>query len=161
MAQLPALTLLFFLTAALITAGDVAAKQPSVMACLKAPAKTGASLPAVTYSDMHGLWGGMTLTLEANGRYLRVQSEPGRRPQRVSTRVEPARHRQLVDLLIELSIWEQRVPERIAVPDESTASLRVRCGDAEVEIWEWYNELGKYRRISQVRDALLAFEPVP
>lgn len=161
MARFPALTLVFFVAAVLVTVGDAAAKPPSLMACLKASAKTGAPLPAVTYSDMHGLWGGMTLTLEADGRYLRVQAEPGRPPQRVNARVDPARHHTLVDLLIELMVWEQRVPQRIAVPDESTASLRVRCGDAEAEIWEWYNELGQHRRISRVRDALRAFESAP
>lgn len=142
----------------LIAAGAAAAKPPSLPACLKASAKTGAPLPAVTYSDMHGLWGGTTLTVEADGRYTRVQAEPGQPPQRVDARVDPARHRALVGLLIELKIWQQRVPKRIAVPDESTASLRIRCGTAEAAIWEWYNDLDKHRRIARVRNALRALE---
>jgi hypothetical protein len=146
------------LVLALIAAGAAAAKPPSLSACLKASAKTGAPLPAVTYSDMHGLWGGKTLTLDADGRYTRVQAEPGQPPQRAEARVDPARHRALVGLLIELKIWQQRVPKRIAVPDESAASLRIRCGTAEAAIWEWYNDLEKHRRIARVRDALGALE---
>lgn len=145
---------------ALIAVGDAAAKSPSLSACLKASAKTGVPLPTVTYSDMHGLWGGMTLTVEADGRYTRVQAEAGQPPQRVDARVDPARHRALVGLLIELKIWQQRVPKRIAVPDESTASLRIRCGTAEVAIWEWYNDLDKHRRIARVRDAVRGLEAV-
>lgn len=148
--------LAFFFIFMLIVAGGAAAKPPSLPACLKTSAKTGAPLPAVTYSDMHGLWGGTTLTLEADGRYTRVQAEPGQPPQRVEARVDPARHRALVGLLIELKIWQQRVSKRIAVPDESTASLRIRCGTAEAAIWEWYNDLDKHRRIARVRDALRA-----
>ena len=143
---------------ALIAAGDAAAKSPSLSACLKASAKTGAPLPAVIYSDMHGLWGGKTLTLDADGRYTRVQAEPGQPPQRVEVRVDAARHRALVGLLIELKIWQQRERKRTAVPDESTASLRIRCGTAEAAIWEWYNDLDKHRRIARVRDAVRALE---
>lgn len=143
---------------ALIAVGDAAAKSPSLSACLKASAKTGAPLPAVTYSDMHGLWGGSTLSVDADGRYTRVQAEPGQPPQRVDARVDPVRHRALVGLLIELKIWRQRERERTAVPDESTASLRIRCGTAEAAIWEWYNDLDKHRRIARVRDALRALE---
>lgn len=143
----------------LIVAGAAAAKPPSLTACLKSSAKTGAPLPAVTYSDMHGLWGGTTLTLDADGRYARAQQNPGQPSQRVEARVDATRHRGLVELLIALQAWQQRVPERMAVPDESTATLRIRCGTAEATIWEWYNDLGKHRRISQVRDALRALEP--
>lgn len=137
---------------------DAAARTPSPKACLAHAASGGAPLPEVVYSDAHGLWGGTTITLGADGAYRRDRVEPGQPPERVEFMVDAERHRALVRLLIELKAWKQRVPERQAVPDESKAFLRIRCGDAEAGIWEWYNALGEGRRIVRVRDALWALE---
>lgn len=141
---------------------DAAARTPSPKACLAHAASGGAPLPEIVYSDAHGLWGGTTITLGADGAYRRDRVEPGQPPERAEFMVDTERHRALVRLLIELKAWKQRVPVRRAVPDESKAFLRIRCGDAEAGIWEWYNALGEGRRIVRVRDALWALEaPAP
>lgn len=139
-------------------AGTAAAKGSSLKACLRQAANGGTPLPAVVYSDAHGLWGGTTIFLGADGAYRRDRVDPREPPQRAETAVDAARHRALATLLIELQAWKQRVPERRAVPDESRAGLTIRCGDAEARIWEWYNDLGKLRRIARIRDALQALE---
>jgi hypothetical protein len=141
-----------------VAAGAAAAKTLSLKACLKHAAGGGAPLPAVVYSDAHGLWGGTTISLGADGAYRRDRVDPREPPQRTEVVVDAARHRALAMLLIELQAWKQRVPERRAVPDESRARLTIRCGDAEARIWEWYNDLGKLQRIARVRDALSALE---
>jgi hypothetical protein len=139
-------------------AGGAAAKTPSMKACLANAAKGGAPLPAVVYSDAHGLWGGDTISLGADGAYRHDRVDPGGPSQRTEAAVDAARHRAVASLLVELKAWKQRVPERIAVPDESRAGLTIRCGGAEARIWEWYNDLGKHQRIARVRDALQALE---
>lgn len=139
-------------------AGMGAAKPPSPKACLADAAKEGKPLPAVVYSDAHGLWGGTTISLGAGGAYRRDRVDPQGPSERIETVVEASRHRALVALLVELKAWKQQVPERRAVPDESRAGLMIRCGGSEARIWEWYNDLGRNQRIARVRDALQALE---
>lgn len=139
-------------------AGGAAAKTPSMKVCLANAVKGGTPLPAVVYSDAHGLWGGATISLGADGAYRHDRVNPGGPSQRTEAEVDPARHRAVASLLVELKAWKQRVPERIAVPDESRAGLTIRCNGAEARIWEWYNDLGKHQRIARVRDALQALE---
>jgi hypothetical protein len=141
-----------------VAAGAVAAKTPSLKACLRNAASGGTPLPAIVYSDAHGLWGGTTISLGADGAYRRDRVDPREPPQRAEGLVDAARHRALATLLLELQAWKQRVPDRRAVPDESRAGLTIRCGDAQARIWEWYNDLGKLQRIARVRDALWALE---
>lgn len=141
-----------------VAAEAVAAKTPTLKACLRNAAGGGIPLPSVVYSDAHGLWGGTTISLGADGAYRRDRVDPREPPQRTEVVVDAARHRALATLLIELQAWKQRVPERRAVPDESRAGLTIRCGAAEARIWEWYNDLGKLQRIARVRDALSALE---
>ena len=135
-----------------------AAKGSSPKACLANAAKGGEPLPAVVYSDAHGLWGGTTISLGADGAYRRDRVDPRGPSERAEAVVDASRHRALAALLVELKAWKQQVPERRAVPDESRAGLTIRCGDAEARIWEWYNDLGQLQRIARVRDALHALE---
>lgn len=137
---------------------DAAARTPSLKRCLQNAANGGGPLPAVVYSDAHGLWGGTTIALDADGGYRRDRVDPREPPERVETVVDAVRHRALAGLLVELKAWKQRVPERRAVPDESRAGLTIRCGAAEARIWEWYNALAEQRRILRVREALRAVE---
>jgi hypothetical protein len=139
-------------------AGGAAAKTPSMKACLANAADGGTPLPAVIYSDAHGLWGGVTISLGADGAYRHDRVDPRGPSQRTEVAVDPVRHRAVAALLVELKAWKQRVSERTAVPDESRAGLTIRCGGAEARIWEWYNDLGKHQRIARVRDALQALE---
>lgn len=103
----------------------------------------------VTYDDLHGLWGGLRLTIHGTGRVEQtaVREEAGT-PQNVS-RADLVR---LAALLLKHAAWEQRVPERTAVPDESQASLTIRYGQTSVRIWEWHNDLKRNRRIGEIRD---------
>ena len=108
-------------------AGMGVAKPPSPKACLADAAKEGKPLPAVVYSDAHGLWGGTTISLGAGGAYRRDRVDPQGPSERIETLVEASRHRALVALLVELKAWKQQVPERRAVPDESRAGLMIRA----------------------------------
>lgn len=145
-------------TLLLSVAADVAAKRPSVKACLAHAVKDGTPLPAVVYSDAHGLWGGTTISLGADGAYRRDRVDPRGPSERAEAVVDASHHRALASLLVELKAWKQQVPERRAVPDESRARLTIQCGAAEARIWEWYNDLGRLQRIARVRDALQALE---
>ena len=58
---------------------------------------------------------------------------------------------ELVDLLVSIEAWEQRVPEREPLPDESRAYLRVTIGEDSTTIWEWYNDLSGNDRIARVK----------
>lgn len=107
---------------------------------------------SVTYDDMHGLHGGLTLTLYGDGRVEQkaVREKVGV-PKQAVARPELQR---LVALLIELAAWEQRVPARRPVPDESRANLRITLDGNTSVIWEWFNDLGKHQRIARVRQLM-------
>lgn len=101
----------------------------------------------VTYDDLHGLWGGLRLTIRGMGQVEQtVVREKAGEPQRVS-REDLVK---LAALLVKHAAWEQRVPERAAVPDEARTSLTIRYGQSSVTIWEWHNDLNKNRRIGSI-----------
>ena len=101
----------------------------------------------VTYDDLHGLWGGLRLTINGTGQVEQTAvREKAGEPQGV-TRQDLVR---LAALLVGHRAWEQRTPERAPVPDESRAYLRLRYCQASVEIWEWHNDLKKNRRIAEI-----------
>ena len=108
----------------------------------------------VVYSDLHGLWGGVTITLTGDGEYEHTSRQPGGPPVTVRRRVEPGSVRSIVRLLRETRAWEQRIPERAPLPDESRATLAIACGGAESSTWERYNDLQPGQGIGPVRDAL-------
>ena len=110
----------------------------------------------IIYSDMHGLWGGVTITLSTDGAYERLERKRGAGvPDVIRSTVVPAHVRDVVRLLIEIKAWEQRTPERVPVPDESSATLTLRAGGVEASIWEWQNDLAKNARLARVRGLLL------
>jgi hypothetical protein len=113
---------------------------------------------AVTYDDLHGLHGGLTLTIRGDGQVEQraVRTEVGK-PRRVP---RPDLQR-LVARLLEVRAWEQRTATRTAAADESTTRLIVRSGGAEVTIWEWYNDMRQNARIVRVRDLMteIAWQP--
>ena len=109
----------------------------------------------ITYSDVHGLWGGVTITLSTSGAYERLEYLRGASvPDVVRGTVALARIQEVMRLLLEVKAWEQRTPERSPVPDESRAILTLRAGQAESSIWEWYNDLAKHARLVRVRSLL-------
>lgn len=130
----------------------------SVEGALRAIAAGNGTDLSVVYDDMHGLWGGQTIAISGNGAYERKERARGdSAPTVTSATVGQQQIRQLAGLLVDLAAWEQRVPERAPVPDESRATLRIRVGATEVTIWEWFNDLPKNARIAQIRDLMRSF----
>lgn len=106
----------------------------------------------VTYSDLHGLHGGLRLTVDGRGKVTQeaVREKVGA----PKAEVAKAELLKLVALLVERRAWRQEVPERTAVPDESRASLGISYGEASSSIWEWYNDLTDTRAIRPVRELM-------
>ena len=110
----------------------------------------------IVYSDMHGLWGGVTITLSTSGTYERLE-----RPRDVIvpnlTRktVTPAHVQEVLRLLHETRAWEQMQLERTPMPDEVLAMLTLHTGAVETSIWELYNNLERNGRLVRVRRLLL------
>ncbi len=115
----------------------------------------------VTYDDLHGLHGGLQLTIRGDGKVEQkaVRLKTGEPKEAVERKDID----DLVKLLVRHEVWEQRVPERAAVPDESRARLSVSVGEHTVRIWEWFNDLAKNRRMVEVRDFMtkIAQKPEP
>ena len=106
---------------------------------------------SVTYDDLHGLHGGLLLSIHGDGR---SEQKAVRTEVRETRRVSPADLQRLIALVRELQAWEQRTPERDPIPDESRSRLTIRVDGAETTIWEWYNDMGKNARIGRVRDLM-------
>lgn len=120
---------------------------------LIAEGKLDPSPLSVTYDDMHGLWGGLALTIHGDGR---VKQRAVKTEARTPTRVSRDGILKLVRLLLSEKAWEQREPARASKPDESKARLVVEYGNERSEIWEWYNDLDKNQRLGKVRDLMKA-----
>jgi len=114
----------------------------------------------ITYDDLHGLWGGLRLTVHGTGRVeqeaVRLAEEPPRPRDLTADEV-----REIVQLLLALAAWEQRTPDRPPRPDEARARLSIRAGVAQSMIWEWFNDLDRTGRIALVREKMkdLAWSP--
>jgi len=113
----------------------------------------------VTYDDLHGLHGGLKLTVHGDGRVEQqaVREKAGQPKESVAA----ADLQRLIALLVELAAWEQRVPKRRPVPDESQARLSITLDGTSSTIWEWYNDLAKHQRIVRVRELMkqIAWRP--
>lgn len=105
----------------------------------------------IVYSDLHGLHGGLDLTIKGDGKVQQVARQTTVHPPKD---VDPADLKRLVQLLIEFEAWNQKVPPRPPVPDESTARLSITAGDQASSIWEWFNDLGKNKRLVKIKDAM-------
>lgn len=101
----------------------------------------------VTYDDIHGLHGGLRLTIQGDGR---VQQKALRTKAGTPKQVSQADVGKLVALLLQHEVWEQRVPNREPKPDESRVRLEVAYGPDRVQIWEWYNDVERNKRIGKV-----------
>jgi hypothetical protein len=111
---------------------------------------------AIIYSDMHGLWGGITIMLSTSGAYECLERMRGAIvPDLIRKTVTPAHVQEVIRLLLKMRAWEQHTLERTPIPDEVRATLTLRTGDVEASIWELYNNLEKNGRLVQVRRLLL------
>jgi hypothetical protein len=110
----------------------------------------------IVYSDMHGLWGGVTITLSTSGAYECLERARGQMiPDMVRRTVIPAHVQDVIRLLLEIRVWEQQMLQRTPIPDEVQATLTLKIGDVESSIWELYNNLEKNDRLVRVRRLLL------
>lgn len=128
------------------------APQPTALEQALRAAAGGGDVPRdleVVYDDMHGMHGGTTIRLDADGTLVSRHMERGELTER-SGRVPADSVRALIGLLVELQAWEQRTPPRRPVPDESAAGLRIVAGGEQARIWEWFNDMGRNQRLSRV-----------
>jgi hypothetical protein len=117
------------------------------------------SVPAdltVTYDDMHGLWGGTTVTVRGDGSVERRTRALGA-PEAEVTRKQVGGH-ELVDfvrLLVELEAWEQRTADEQPVADESRARLTISVGGGCSSVWERAREMRANDRLLRIKSSLL------
>ena len=110
---------------------------------------------SIVYSDMHGLWGGVTITLSTSGAYELLERARGQVvPDMVRKTVTPAHVQEVICLLLNTRAWEQLALERMPIPDEVRATLTLKIGDIESSTWELYNNLEKNGRLVRVRRLL-------
>lgn len=135
------------------------APQPTALEQALRAAAGGGNVPPdfqVVYSDMHGMHGGATIQLSADGTLASQRMQQGVLTERAG-RVPADSVRALIGLLVELQAWEQRTPRRPPVPDESAAGLRIQSGGEEARIWEWFNDMGTNQRLSRIHGMLGRF----
>ncbi len=108
---------------------------------------------ALTYDDLHGLHGGLTLTIRGDGT---VEQKAVRQKAGEARTVSRRRSGKWRRLLERHRAWEQREAERTARPDESRgAAGRSHTAASGYAIWEWHNEYSRRTDgSSRVRDAM-------
>lgn len=128
----------------------------SVESMLRAATLTGSGVPPgleVAYSDLHGLWGGIAVTVNGSGhaeRHVSARGSGG--PPVTEANVAADELLELLALLVELEAWEQRTPEGdMLLPDESRATLTIRIGGHASSIWERFNEMEANQRLIRIK----------
>ena len=110
----------------------------------------------IVYSDMHGLWGGITVTLSTSGAYELLERARGAIvPDLVQRTITLAQVQDVIRLLLELRLWEQQALERRPMPDEVLATLTLRTDITEASIWELHTNLERNGRLVRMRRLLL------
>ncbi len=111
----------------------------------------------IKYDDMHGLWGGATMTVRGDGSLIRRTRMTGAPQAEVERKTVGARELiELVRLLVELRAWEQLVPESQPVAGESRAYLTITLGGSTSGVWERVNEMRANDRLLRVKNYLTA-----
>jgi hypothetical protein len=109
----------------------------------------------IAYDDTHGLWGGSLLTVRGDGRIEQQVRVRGASTPTASRRQTGERELlELVRLLVELSIWEQRTPETQPLPDESRPQLTIRVNDETCRVWERSTEMLATNRLLQIKSLI-------
>lgn len=105
----------------------------------------------IHYRAVHPLHGGTEVEIHGDGMAIRTTHRRGGHQAAIKqTTLEEAQVLALIELLVQVEAWEQRLPERAAVPDEGRASLEIRLGERRAGFWEWYNEMGEHDRLLRV-----------
>lgn len=108
---------------------------------------------SITYDDMHGLWGGSILTVRGDGRLERqVRPRGAQAPSISKKQVGERKLLGLVQLLVELSAWEQRTPNSSPVPDESRSYLTINLKGNTSLMWERFNDMPANNRLIRIKD---------
>jgi ankyrin repeat protein len=109
----------------------------------------------ITYDDMHGLWGGTTITLRGDGNVERRTKEIGARDVTVTrTQIGQPEVVDLIRLLVELQAWEQRIADQQPVAGESRAHLTISLRENASRVWERVNEMLANNRLVQIKTRL-------
>ncbi len=147
--------LLAILTCPLSTA---AADEASQRVHEQLQAYLDGKLPAdkleITYSDLHGLYGGLKMSIRGTGEVVQEAIRQKAPEPRTLSREQV---RELVQLLIEEQAWKQKTPAAVALPDESRATLKINAGDAASSIWERSREMKANDRMVRVRGLMQKF----
>lgn len=106
---------------------------------------------SITYSDLHGLHGGIAITIDGSGE---VTQEARYEAIGQARQVSAEDLKALATQLCELRIWEQWVPDRSPELDESAAWIGITCGNDQIRTWEWYNDMQDCKRIIVIREAM-------
>jgi hypothetical protein len=119
----------------------------AILAAGRAPANL-----RITYDDMHGLWGGSLLTVRGDGRIeQQVRVRGASTPTASRRQIGERELLELVRLLVELSIWEQRTHETQPLPDESRPQLTIRVNDKTCRVWERSTGMLATNRLLQIK----------
>jgi hypothetical protein len=105
----------------------------------------------ITYTDLHGLYGGLSLTIRGTGE---VQQKAVRQQVPEPQKLTPTQVTALVQLLIEQQAWRQETPQAVLLPDESRATLKIAAGKSHSAIWERIRELKSNRRLMVIREQM-------
>lgn len=140
--------------AACIAASD-AEKKDSKLVREQLQAFLDGKIPAkkleITYSDLHGLYGGLKLTIRGSGE---VEQKAVRQKAPDPRQLSDEEVRELVKFLIQEKAWEQVTPDAVALPDESRATLKITAGDAESSVWERTREMKSNKRLVRVLERI-------
>jgi len=106
----------------------------------------------IAYDDMHGLWGGTTITVRGD-RTMQIESRDVGMPAPAISRKVIAESELigLIQLLIELRVWEQLTADEQPVAGESRAWLTVSLNDSSTRVWERVNEMVSNDRLIHVK----------
>lgn len=109
----------------------------------------------ITYDDMHGLWGGTTITVRGDGSVECQTKEMGSPEAKVTQkRINDRALVELIRLLVDLGAWEQRTAEEQPVAGESRASLTISIKEDVSRVWERVNEMAANNRLMQIKTRL-------
>ena len=108
----------------------------------------------ISYSDMHGLYGGLKMSVRGTGE---VRQEAVRLTVPSPRNLTGDQVRRLVETILDLELVTQQTPDAAALPDESRAVLEIVAGDAKCRIWERVREMPENGRMIHVLDLMKEF----
>ena len=106
----------------------------------------------ITYDDMHGLWGGTTITVRGD-LTMQMQSKEIGAPVVQSSRkhINERELLKLIQLIIQSRGWEQFTPDEQPVADESRAYLTLSVNERSTRVWERVNQMGFTSPLAQIK----------